>query len=218
MKRVLLLLSFMVSISAVFSQQKKINNDLSILKSKTTAWFKNVYVPRNFKDPYSYKLMNCIVSPISLAEKLEENDRDLQYQFEILKIRNKDTTDYFGDYQKSKRDALKAKDDYDRIAKSSDTTGLSRHKKYYDTFLWYYNKQINNFTEVNNLVNKNTEMQKELKNIKSTASPQELKETVEYIVYIDAYGKNSLGNSVLGKYYYKIDKSGKTISEVKMFD
>lgn len=200
----------LIGVNTVDAQVKKNKSikvsEKEVLKQKTLKWFKEIYVKTRFKDPYSYKLMNCVISPVTLKQKLDENERDLMYA-----SIGKDTIEYYSDYQISKREVLKYKNNYEKALSKGDSSSILINKKIYDYELYKFNEFIQ---KINNI----EKLNKEILEIKANASEKELNTIMEYKVYIDAYGKNSIGNLVLGKYYYTINKQGVTVSEVGTLD
>lgn len=149
--------------------------------------------------------MDCRIRPITLKEKLEDSQRDLNSSLITL-----DTTRQYGEYGEAKRKLEYAKEIYDRKVSEGDTL-LDNWKRNYDYRLSEVEKLRNEYLKAISLG-------KEIDSIINNSNEKELSIITQYRVYIDAYGKNSYGNSVLGKYYYTIDKTGETISEVEQFD
>lgn len=182
------------------------SDPLESLKAKTSKWFKDVYVESNFKDPYSYKLMKCVLYPLTLSEWADESKRELMYR-----LVGKDTSDRFGEYQNSKKKVEQKRIRYEEVINSSDTTEIKYRKADYNFEMYLANKILKEYTDIKNIEN-------EIETLLKESDDKALNAISYYKVYIDAYGKNSIGNSVLGKYYYMIDKNGVTQGEVKTMD
>lgn len=206
-KYILLSICILIA-SASFGQQKKATDPMAALKTKTEKWFKEIYVEQSFKDPYSYKLMKCIIAPVSLKDRTEESKRELMYL-----LSSADTTKSYGEYAERKKMTKYSKDQYDKILIESegDEKRINLYKKLYEANI-YFQKELQSKYQ------KLVEMDLSLDSTLMHTDKAILEKIYDYTVYIDAYGKNSLGNLVLGKYYYVIDKKGITTSDVKKLD
>lgn len=191
-------LFFLVPV-VLYGQTKVTHIDL---KKVTLNWFKEIYVKDSWKDPYSYKLVNCTLTPISFQKYLDNASKEID--FELDKV---DTTKRSGVYNTAKWNTIVKKKNYD-----DDLLGLDSSKVYFSKI--EYNKAVIQQETLikiyQNLVNKRVEID----SLKSTSSRALLEMPYRFNVIVDAYGKNGNGNLILGRYYYLIDTTGKTIGEV----
>lgn len=87
---------------------------------------------------------------------------------------------------------------YDKLIKETDTTSI-----------FFTRQQDQDEFELRKKLRDDIE-----KDIKSF-TPEELKEIITYTVHFDAYGANSYGNKVLGRYHLKMDKNSTLIGKVE---
>ncbi len=148
MKRIVILLILVSTTAFGQTQKKPAQSKKDIATANIKKWFKNDYVNKSFKDPYSYKLMKIELTTFTNGMKL---------------------------YTKIKE--LKADD--------------SPHMK-----------EINNL-----LISKYEEL--------IGRSPKTVLDTPEgFLVALDAYAKNGLGNLVLGRYRFLVDLKGNLVDEI----
>lgn len=98
MKKLLLLGALLLLSTLSFSQT---NIDTLSISTKTLEWFKNVYVKENFKDPYSYQLMNYKTKIVTNREWVQ-TDLD----FCIKYINEYNTKKRHTDFEKEKFERL----------------------------------------------------------------------------------------------------------------
>lgn len=192
MKKIFFLIAFLFLINQFqgFCQAKKpakgqALSPLQIYTNKAKEWFKDVYVQTYFKDPYSYKLMKIVLSPITFDQKyqslLESNERELNVA---------DTSKSSSPYQINKR-TYKALTSYPR-----DTM---------DYILIQYRDKIS--TSLSNYLS----LKESSMTLRKTyeAMTAKVKNSVyEYTAYIECYGRNGYGGIVLNKYTFTIDSYG----------
>ncbi len=211
MKKVLLLFFLFVPFLG-FSQKKKstvkskpISKEETI-KRKTLSWFKDFYVEMNWKDPYSFKLMNSRIRKVSLAEHLKEFEHSVE-----IDLISADTSREYGSYQVAKRQMKSNENALERAIKDNSESGIRLYNSLYKRDSLEAERLLKKFTDL-------IRFKTEINNAKDESTPEKLNAVYEYVVYIDAYGKNSYGNEVLGKYYYTIDLNGEIKGDVKKFD
>lgn len=158
-KLILLLLLSFFSVNA--QQKKKPISEKQFVINKARTYFKEVYVPVHFKDPYSCKIQNIY----AIEDRVKERMERLIAKTEAIVI-------------------------------YADTLSIDSKAKYNEALETtnFYKKKYNELTE------------------------KEKNEVVEYLVYIDAYGKNSFGNLVLGKYVLTMSKKGNIVEDVYILD
>ncbi len=61
---------------------------------------------------------------------------------------------------------------------------------------------------------KTKKMQDSLKSVTSIMTAEEKNKVKSYIVYIDAYGANSYGNKILGRYKFRVSPDGSDIWQI----
>lgn len=91
--------------------------------------------------------------------------------------------------------------DYDYTIKHTDTTSIL-----------YRSAEAKN--KLKTAIIKKQELEEHLKSLHE----KDLEKVVDYTVYVDAYGANSYGNKILGKYYFRVDRNGDLIDSIRTLD
>ena len=169
MKKVLVLT--MVLVSFVSYGQ----SDGEIL-SKSSKWFKDVYVQSSFKDPYSYKELKITLDTMS------------NYSWYTRK-----TDDYMLNSYKKSYDEYTAKVEVEKNKRRPSYPGaLEQYEK------WAAERKV----KYDNEVLKVNDAKEKI----ATMSETERKLIHHYIIHIDSHGANSYGGIVFGRYVFTYTK------------
>ena len=209
MKKVFLLMMLIV-ISAVSFSQARTKSE--ILKSQASKWFKDNYVDPNFKDPYSYKLLNIKIDScpnIRYYTNTVNSDSSNLSKLMNEKIPLISSMGEF--YKKSSADYLKKSDD------EKDKT----MKEFYAKYAREYSDKLklDSLEQLNKIEKNNSAIIKAKSDLKlSSASLASLKKsdmnkTYCYMFKLDCHSNNSYGNPVLGKYVFSYYPSTKSFDE-----
>lgn len=196
MKKYLLLLIGLLIYGALSAQRL----DSAQVVEKAKAYFKDVFVEKEFKDPYSYELLKVIAQPYTAKEKAK-----LEYDaINMLTVDNTPASAYREltlDYKK-KMYKLKGKDG--NISKKNQSEYDRVEKMYLQALADYEVEQKNS-----------DGVKRGLDSLKAIIDSKDVQTTRinEYRIVIHCYAANSLGNKVLGKYAFFIDVFGKPLSE-----
>lgn len=196
MKRYLLLLLGLLIYGALSAQRL----DSAQVVEKAKAYFKDVFVEKEFKDPYSYELLKVIAQPYTAKEKAK-------LEYDAINMLTADNTsvdeyrDLTEDY-KVQLDKLKGKDG--KVPKKKAVEYAQVEKMYLQALADYEVEQKNS-----------DGVKLGLDSLRSIIESKDA-ETIrinEYRIEIHCYAANSLGNKVLGKYAFFFDVFGKPVSE-----
>lgn len=215
-KKLLTLLSAMLVTIALFAQankkpviQKTVINHEEAVKIKAEKWFKEYYVEKFFKDPYSYKVLKLTSEKISVKQSLIDSVAYLTSEIEKCKLaedeRNPKTRkEYQEGYDKIlaelKSDQLALNDAKEEKNKDYLSKRIAINKKYgliylermkdYDLFSLYS-------------VEKNRVLDK-----LQSLTPENEAKLAFYNIRIDCYSKNSIGNEILGRFQFPFNENG----------
>lgn len=203
-----------------FGQTKKATG---VVKTKTTTittpeekvkknaekWFKEIYVEKNFKDPYSYKLLKLTSEKFSKEQDLNDSISYLTAEIEKCKLPERERTP-------EGRQAYKSIFDKASLEIKKDENALNNAKEANE--IEYLNKRIaiskkhalaclDRMKEYDLYV-LNLDEKKRVQEKLSSLSPQQAAELSYYRIKIDCYSKNSLGNEVLGKFQFPFTERG----------
>ncbi len=185
---------------------KKSTSKAQSIEIKAKNWFKVYYVPLNFKDPYSYKILKCFAIPISNKEALKETYETLTYNLKDL-----DTAGFGNEYKNALSNYRWSLKKHNIEFKGTDTTD----KRYQISIqsLKYENEKIET------MLKKFTDTKSSLDTIRkilSTLSPEEEKKIAYYKIYLDCYSNNSYGNKVLGRFMFLFNNNGVVQSPIQL--
>lgn len=215
----LILLSLFLFPTFGFSQIKKTNQKVTIEKPKVSPdeqvkvnaekWFKEFYVEKQFKDPYSFKLLKIESAKINFKTAIQDSIQYLDNEIRNCKIsqdeRNQETRDgyqkgYDNDMKgiKDAEEKLKTEKDENKIKNYQKVIGI--HKKYALLMLDYLREY--------DLLVLNIKERGRLENSLNSLQPEELDKLSYYKIKLDCYSKNSLGNEVLGRFQFPFTENG----------
>ncbi|MGJ1305146.1 hypothetical protein [Sphingobacterium multivorum] len=208
MKKVLFLVLLVVPFLGFAQKRKTTSNGATVsneekLKIKTLKWFRDVYVEENWKDPYSYKLMKCTLTPVLFVDHLKSVREDLVNNFNEI-----DTTKSASVYNKAKWNTIAKKKQYDK-----DLLGVDSSMVYFSKL--EYNQALHQETELKKMHSTYVNEIAEIDSLQKHSSKELLNKIYQYSVYIDAYGKNGYGNVVLNRYRYVINDKGVPLGDVE---
>lgn len=198
------------SVSKPTTLSKVILSEEDIVKSKAEDWFKTIYVESVFKDPYSYKLLKTIVIPKTKKEGLTDSLTKLQYTIDTTKLTPKDISDR-AEYQ-SMYD--KGKADLDKYSKLLETEKDPKQIEYYQKRNAINQKYallcLSTLRQID-IYNVKVKQKEILEKIINTLTPEEANKLSYYEIRIDCYSNNSLGNQVLGRFSFPLNRNGTAI-------
>jgi hypothetical protein len=180
-------------------------------KINAEKWFREIYVDKFFKDPYSYKLLKLTSEKITVKQMLVDSLLYLDDEIKKCTIsENSRTLAKRSEWQVAYDEGLLyMKKDEENLKNEKDSKRfdywnkrISIHKKYLLEILPIlkeYAIYFLNAEEKNRIEGK----------LRSISQEQEQK-LAFYKVKIDCYSKNSLGNEVLGRYQFPFTEKGIT--------
>lgn len=184
------------------------------IKVEAEKWFKNVFVETTFKDPYSYKNLKTLVSPVSFEQtKIDEYDSAGK---ELAKL---DTTGAkFRHLKNMTSISIQSRDRMQKLYDDAKSEGAKKiYKQSIDRSENDYQQALSDLQLHERQFETATKNHLILKESLSKIDPSIKDKIVYYRVFIDCYAKNSYGGEVLGKYVFKW-KDGKAIDEPFKFN
>lgn len=161
-------------------EESLLRTEEDIVKEAAEKWFKEVYVEKMFKDPYSYRLMGIKIRPVTYKEGMLELRKEAQAKLDAANKEYKDA------YYEFKRFNSSSQYELDKA--------YAKAKK---------------IMELNDKMAKMQEEQiKKIDSDIYNASEKELDTKIHYQINLDCYSKNSLGNEVLGRYTFPFAVDG----------
>lgn len=179
------------------------------IKNNAEKWFKDVYVDKFFKDPYSYKLLKLTSEKISVKQSLADSVVYLDGEIAKCKLPEKDRTiknrtDWQEEYDKivkdMKVDEKKLIDETDNNQIIYWNKRISLHKKYAKLYL----EDMKDYDIYSLCVEEKKRIQDKL----TTSTTEQGNKLAFYKIKIDCYSKNSLGNEVLGRFEFPFTEKG----------
>ncbi len=208
MKKTIAIAFCLIGIQSLFAQKKLIKktvlSEQTIITNKARAWFKDVYVQVNFKDPYSYKLMKFDVYPVTNEAGLKDIIKNIDYKIDEL-----DTSKTYSSYQ-LKIKTIRKDREYNEKYGSRDSVSVANAKSYTNMLLKERDEMLK---EYNTTIQAKKEAELQLNSL----TPATKDKTLKYIGYLDCYGRNGYGNIALNKYVFDISKSGE-VTDVRTMD
>lgn len=216
MKKVVFLLIAIFSLHGVcYSQTKNAAKPIAtvatkpeseIVKENAEKWFKEVYVDKYFKDPYSYRLMGLKAIPISTKEYLLKEIAIMQNDIDTCTVsegeRNKKTHDECMDeYENSK---LKIQEEQDFIDKGIDVEYHTKKQAIYKKFGVQYLELAKRIAIYLLAVEEKEKTEALINNL----TEEQANQLAYYDIRLDCYSKNSLGNEVLGRFSFPFTVKG----------
>lgn len=188
---------------------KQVINIEETVRNNAEKWFREVYVDKLFKDPYSYKLLKLTSERIDVKQSLLDSIVYLNSEIEKCNITEKNRTlesrglwqaaydKVFLDITKDEN-SLKNEKDEGQVEYWGKRIAI--HKKYalqYLSTLRDYDLYFLNFNEKNRITQK-----------LETISAAQGAILAFYSIKIDCYSKNSIGNEVLGRFQFPFTENG----------
>lgn len=179
MKKYLLLLIGLLIYSALSAQRL----DSARVVERAKSYFKDVFVEKEFKDPYSYELLKVIAQPYTAKDKVK------------LELASMEILDLGDDPVGAYRELVAKKNltEYNRVEK-------------------YYLQALTDYELVNKSTAGKISQLDSLKSIINSHNVQTIRIN-EYGIEIQCYVTDNLGNKVLGKYAFFIDVFGNVKSK-----
>ncbi len=189
-------------------QKPVVSPEMSV-KTKAEKWFKDFYVEKFFKDPYSYRLLKITTDSVSTKQSLIDSIYYIASEIEKCNIAEKDRTKENRDeWQKSydeviadlKKEEANLEKETDKGQIAFRNKLIAINKEYalkYLSVLKDFNIYFLNFGE-------RTRLEKRLNSL----SPKQENEFAFFKVKLDCYSKNSLGNEVLGRFQFPFTEKG----------
>lgn len=209
MKKIFIIILSLSYIYVVGQTQKTVQNEIDIVKTKAENWFKDIYVETFFKDPYSYKLLKTIVTPVNIKNATLDSIKKVTYDIDTCSLAIEDRT--MEVRQKSQKAYEENKENLEKYTEmvKTDTNETSKmyNKKRCDIYAKYALIYLS-FMERIDLYNLAVEEKKRLENNLSKLTEEESEKMAYYEVKIDCYSNNSLGNQVLGRFQFPFTVNG----------
>lgn len=203
-----ILLSFGVCNAQKKSNVKTIGikPESEIVKEKAEKWFKEIYVEKFFKDPYSYRLMGLKVIPVSMKEYLNKELTIVQNDIDTCSVgetdRNKESYDQcMIKHEESKQSAKK---EQELVDKGIETTYHTKRGAIFEHAAERYLELAKNIALYLLAIEEKSKIEGQLKNLTEESGNK----LAFYDIRLDCYSKNSLGNEVLGRYSFPFSKEG----------
>ncbi len=178
------------------------------VKINAEKWFKEFYVEKNFKDPYSYKLLKLTSEKTNKEQDLTDSISYLTAEIEKCRVAEDERNPtYRQAYQMSfDRVLLEIKKDEDLKNEkgAGGTEFLNKRIAIKKKYALIYLDKMKEY----DLYVLNSDEKKRVQEKLSSISPQQANELAYYRIKIDCYSKNSLGNEVLGRFQFPFTEKG----------
>ena len=227
----LILLLFIFSMNAQVKKtpvKKVVLTEEQKVKKAAQSYFEKIYVPSSFKDPYSYQLKKILVIGNSTEKVYNELLQDYSKQIEKI-----DTVWSFKKLGFAKEDlesiqryynkyVVKDKDNFEKYRDANSESSYKASLSSYEKSKKEYDRNLSSAESTHNYnvreLKKAIEEKSSIEELMKTLANVERQSILNYTVYIDAYGANSYGNKILGRYYFTVDKQGELIGSIRSFD
>lgn len=177
-----------------------------IVKENAEKWFKDVYVEKFFKDPYSYRLMGLKAIPVTIKEAFLRELSNIQYNIDTCTIAKADRTQESYDecmrlYEQNLKDIEKEKE---KINQGGNAEYCNKRIAIYQK----YGNEILSIAKGIKLYLFDIGEKEKLENTISQLTEEQSNMLAYYDVRLDCYSKNSLGNDVLGRFSFPFTIKG----------
>lgn len=184
-----------------------VKDSVAIIAAQAEKWFREVYVEKHFNDPYSYRLMKVNASPITIKEALEIDLAKVKIEIDTCSISEKEKTRAT---QRGLEEAIEeSKTNIERLNKQiengEDKNGyLAKRRDIYAKYLVEYldyKKRIDIYFLA-------VETYDKIKKSIDELSEQVANRRAYYLIKLDCYSKNKIGNEVLGRFEFPFNEDG----------
>lgn len=184
-----------------------VRDSVAVIKEQAEKWFRDVYVEKHFNDPYSYRLMKVSASPVTLKEALEIDLGNVKMAIDTCSIPKKERTP---EGQKKLEGIIKDRQtNIEELNKQLDAgTGNREYLiKMRDIYLEYLNKYID-YKKRLDICILAIQTYDKIKNSIDELSEQSANQIAYYLIKLDCYSKNKMGNEMLGRFEFPFNKEG----------
>lgn len=212
MKRVLFIVIAAFFIQGICYAQTKsgkttsVKPESEIVKEKAEKWFKEIYVDKFFKDPYSYRLMGLKALPISVKEMLLNELAIIQNDIDTCSVsngeRNRQTQEEcMAKYEESLQNIEK---EQELIDKGIDVDYHIKRKAVFQKFGPKYLDLAKRIAIYLLAIEEKSKVESLIQNL----TEEQANKLAHYDIRLDCYSKNSLGNEVLGRFSFPFTING----------
>lgn len=178
-------------------------------RNNAQKWFKESYVEKLFKDPYSYKLLKLTSEKVNVKQSLIDSISYLDGEMAKCNIAEKDATPqnralWQSGYDKSfsdlqiQQEKLKNNTDADQVELLNRLIAI--HKKYSLKYL----SGLKDFDIYFLSKNEKERIQAKILSI----TPEQGLSLAFYRINLDCYSKNAIGNDILGRFQFPFTEKG----------
>ncbi len=182
-------------------------DSLELLKTNAEKWFKEVYVEKKFKDPYSYRLVGLKAIPVTYANFLHSELEIVKNEIDTFSL--SDTDRSIESLEKLKLDIIKGKTEINDLAvkiktltKANDIDFENKRVAIYKHF-YMLRLSLAERIEIYQLAVKS---KVEIERIINNLQPEQANKIKHYDIRLDCYSKNSIGNEVLSRFSFPVTK------------
>lgn len=195
--------------STIIKQAPEKVDSVALLEKNAEKWFREVYVEKNFVDPYSYRLVKLISKPISNKQLLEIDLATVQSRIDTCSLADVDRS--VKALEETESDIKELDDLKVKVLEELSKATTDREKLYLNKKVQIIVKALSDLSSLKTrmaVYHLDCKMKEIILKTMSSMSEEELSQIIYRDMHLDCYSKNDQGNEVLGRFIFPYNRDG----------